>query len=113
MANIQKVYLNPNGNAYANFAAFAKATGLFTTAITDKKVYAFSYDNDTYLFYNQDTALANGFEANENIVKLSGVNLASLNATLGTDGEITINQIQSHFSVELGSTDFYTFLITV
>ena len=93
VADIQKVNLNPNGNAYANFAAFAKATGLFTTAITDKKVYAFSYDNDTYLFYNQDTALANGFEANENIVKLSGVNLASLNATLGTDGEITINQI--------------------
>ena len=93
VADIQKVYLNPNGNTYANFAAFAKATGLFTTAITNNKVYAFSYDNDTYLFYNQGTALANGFEANENIVKLSGVNLASLNATLGTDGEITINHI--------------------
>ena len=27
----------------------------------------------------------------ENIVKLSGVNTANLNASLGTDGEITIN----------------------
>ena len=93
VADIQKVNLNPNGNAYANFAQFAKETGLFNTAITDKKVYAFSYQNDTYLFYNKGAAGATGFEADENIVKLSGVNTANLNASLGTDGEITINSL--------------------
>ena len=78
------------------------------------KVYAFSYQNDTYLFYNQGAAGATGFEANENIVKLSGVNIANLNTSLGTDGEITIQRsLISFFSVELGSTDFCTFLITV
>ena len=90
-ADIQKVNLNPNGNAYANFAQFAKETGLFSTATANNKVYAFSYQNDTYLFYNQGAAGATGFELNENIVKLSGVNIANLNASLGTDGEITIN----------------------
>ena len=91
IADIKKVNLNPNGNAYANFAQFAKETGLFNTAIEDKKVYAFSYQNDTYLFYNKGTALVTGFEADENIVKLPGVNTVNLNASLGTDGEITIN----------------------
>jgi len=91
VADIQKVNLNPNGNAYANFAQFAKETGLFSTATANNKVYAFSYQNDTYLFYNQGAAGATGFELNENIVKLSGVNTANLNASLGTDGEITIN----------------------
>ena len=64
---------------------------MFNTAIEDKKVYAFSYQNDTYLFYNKGTALVTGFEADENIVKLPGVNTVNLNASLGTDGEITIN----------------------
>ena len=91
VANIQKVNLDPNGNAYANFAQFAKETGLFNTAIEDKKVYAFSYQNDTYLFYNKDTTGATEFGVGENIVKLSGVNIANLNTSLGTDGEITIN----------------------
>ena len=89
--DLQKVTLNPNGNAYANFAAFAKETGLFNSATTDKKVYAFSYQNDTYLFYNKGAAGATGFEANENIVKLPGVNLANLDAAVDTDGNITIN----------------------
>nr|WP_315105510.1 surface layer protein SapB11 [uncultured Campylobacter sp.] len=88
---LQKVTLNPNGNAYANFAAFAKETGLFNSATTDKKVYAFSYQNDTYLFYNKGGAGATEFQTDENIVKLPGVNWANLDATVDTDGNITIN----------------------
>ena len=88
---VEKVYLDPNGNTYANFAAFATATGFFTTATAAGKVYAFSYGNETYLFYNS-TAGGTSFDVNDNLVKLAGnINMANLNATVDASGNITIN----------------------
>ena len=88
---VEKVYLDPNGNTYANFAAFATATGFFTTATAAGKVYAFSYGNETYLFYNS-AAGGTSFDVNDNLVKLAGnINMANLNATVDTSGNITIN----------------------
>ena len=88
---VEKVHLDPNGNTYANFAAFATATGFFTTATVANKVYAFSYGNETYLFYNS-TAGGTSFDVNDNLVKLAGnINMANLNATVDASGNITIN----------------------
>ena len=90
---VEKVHLNPNGNTYANFAAFATATGFFTTATVANKVYAFSYGDETYLFYN-NTAGGTSFDVNDNLVKLAGnVNMANLNATVDASGNITINAL--------------------
>jgi len=88
---VEKVYLDPNGNTYANFAAFATATGFFTTATAAGKVYAFSYGNETYLFYNS-AAGGTSFDVNDNLVKLAGnINMANLDATVDASGNITIN----------------------
>ena len=88
---VEKVHLDPNGNTYANFAAFATATGFFTTATVANKVYAFSYGNETYLFYNS-AAGGTSFDVNDNLVKLAGnINMANLDATVDASGNITIN----------------------
>nr|WP_314747466.1 surface layer protein SapB11 [uncultured Campylobacter sp.] len=88
---VEKVHLDPNGNTYANFAAFATATGFFTTATAANKVYAFSYGNETYLFYNS-AAGGTSFDVNDNLVKLAGnINMANLDATVDASGNITIN----------------------
>ena len=88
---VEKIELNYNGNAYANFAAFATATGFFTHASVAGKVYAFSYNGETYLFYNKTASGAN-FDLNDNVVKLAGTTtLANLDAMVDGDGNITFN----------------------
>ena len=88
---VEKIELNYNGNTYANFAAFATAAGFFNHANVAGKVYAFSYNGETYLFYNS-TAGGTSFDVNDNVVKLAGTTtLANLDATVDASGNITIN----------------------
>ena len=89
-----KVYLNANGVAQNNFAKAAVEGGFFTGTGHNvaSTVYAYSYMGDTYLVYNS-AASDSSFTAGDNIVKLSGVNLANLKADIAADGTLTINQI--------------------
>ena len=89
-----KVYLNANGVAQNNFARAAVEGGFFTGTGHNvaSTVYAYSYMGDTYLVYNS-AASDSSFTAGDNIVKLSGVNLANLKADIAADGTLTINQI--------------------
>ena len=90
---VEKIELNYNGNAYANFAAFATATGFFTHANTAGKIYAFSYNGETYLFYNKTTG-GSSFDVGDNVVKLAGTTtLSNLDATFDANGNITINSL--------------------
>ena len=89
-----KVYLSANGVAQNNFAKAAVEGDFFTGTGHNvaSTVYAYSYMGDTYLVYNS-AAGDNSFTAGDNIVKLSGVNLANLKADIAADGTLTINQI--------------------
>ena len=88
---VEKIELNHNGNAYANFAEFATATRFFDHANVGGKIYAFSYNGETYLFYNK-TDNGSSFDVGDNVVKLAGTTtLSNLDATFDANGNITIN----------------------